>query len=41
HVLCSYEEMISSKEEHILLKSFRELKPKQQKAILCLISHES
>ncbi|PIT68110.1 helix-turn-helix domain-containing protein [Bartonella tribocorum] len=38
HVLCSYEEMISSKEEHILLKSFRELKPKQQKAILCLIA---
>ncbi|WP_375667711.1 helix-turn-helix domain-containing protein [Bartonella sp. CL435QHHD] len=31
------DERISSKEEHILLKSFRELKPKKQKAILCLI----
>lgn len=38
HVLFPYEEMISSKEEHLLLKSFRELKSKQQKAILCLIS---
>ncbi len=30
------DERISSKEEHILLKSFRELKPKKQKAILRL-----
>ncbi|WP_212112920.1 helix-turn-helix domain-containing protein [Bartonella queenslandensis] len=37
-VLFPYDEMISSKEEHILLKSFRELKPKQQKAILSLIA---
>ncbi|CAK02244.1 helix-turn-helix domain-containing protein [Bartonella tribocorum] len=40
HVLLPYEEMTSSQEEHTLLKSFRELKPKQQKAILCLIAHE-
>nr|WP_207999990.1 helix-turn-helix transcriptional regulator [Bartonella saheliensis] len=32
----SYDE-IANKEEHTLLKSFRELKPKQQKAILSLI----
>ncbi len=31
------DERISSKEEQVLLKSFRELKPKKQKAILCLI----
>ncbi|WP_330168760.1 helix-turn-helix transcriptional regulator [Bartonella grahamii] len=31
------DEGIVSKEEHILLKSFRELKPKKRKAILCLI----
>ncbi|WP_375645315.1 MULTISPECIES: helix-turn-helix domain-containing protein [unclassified Bartonella] len=30
------DERIGSKEEHILLKSFRELKPKKQKAILRL-----
>ncbi len=29
---------ISNKEEDFLLKSFRELKPKKQKAILCLLS---
>ncbi|WP_273758553.1 helix-turn-helix transcriptional regulator [Bartonella sp. AU55XJBT] len=33
----SYDE-IANKEEHVLLKSFRELKPKQKKAILCLIA---
>ncbi|WP_245410062.1 helix-turn-helix domain-containing protein [Bartonella tribocorum] len=38
HILLPYEEMTSNQEEHILLKSFRELKPKQQKAILCLIT---
>ncbi|WP_420914029.1 helix-turn-helix domain-containing protein [Bartonella krasnovii] len=38
HILLPYEEMTSSQEEHVLLKSFRELKPKQQKAILCLIA---
>ncbi|PIT68111.1 helix-turn-helix domain-containing protein [Bartonella tribocorum] len=38
HILLPYEEMTSNQEEHILLKSFRELKPKQQKAILCLIA---
>ncbi|WP_425456825.1 helix-turn-helix domain-containing protein [Bartonella massiliensis] len=27
-----------SEKEHLLLKNFRELKPQQQKAILCLIS---
>ncbi len=37
NVLYCCDEGISSKEEHILLKSFRELKPKKQKAILCLI----
>ncbi|WP_330169198.1 helix-turn-helix transcriptional regulator [Bartonella grahamii] len=37
NVLCSCDERISSQEEHILLKSFRELKPKKRKAILCLI----
>ncbi|WP_375615925.1 helix-turn-helix domain-containing protein [Bartonella sp. AP58NXGY] len=37
NVLYCCDERISSKEEHILLKSFRELKPKKQKAILCLI----
>ncbi len=31
------DERISSKEEQVLLKSFRELKPKKQKAILRLI----
>ncbi|WP_375633379.1 MULTISPECIES: helix-turn-helix domain-containing protein [unclassified Bartonella] len=35
------DEGIASKEEHILLKSFRELKPQKQKAILCLISSRS
>ncbi|CAK02246.1 helix-turn-helix domain-containing protein [Bartonella tribocorum] len=40
HVLLPYEEMTSNQEEHTLLKSFRELKPKQQKAILCLIAYE-
>ncbi|WP_185913431.1 helix-turn-helix domain-containing protein [Bartonella massiliensis] len=38
NILSPYDERISSQEEHVLLKSFRELKPKQQKAILCLIS---
>ncbi len=28
---------ISSEKEYLLLKNFRELKPKKQKAILCLI----
>ncbi|WP_409361075.1 helix-turn-helix domain-containing protein [Bartonella heixiaziensis] len=32
------DEAISSKEEHILLKSFRMLQPKKRKAILWLIS---
>ncbi|GAA5108665.1 helix-turn-helix transcriptional regulator [Bartonella jaculi] len=32
------DEGISSKEEHILLKNFRTLQPKKQKAILWLIS---
>ncbi len=36
-VLYPYDERIGSKEEQVLLKSFRELKPKKQKAILCLI----
>ncbi len=36
NVLYCCDERISSKEEHILLKSFRELKPKKQKAILRL-----
>ncbi|WP_375705083.1 helix-turn-helix domain-containing protein [Bartonella sp. AA86SXKL] len=35
-VLYCCDEGIASKEEHILLKSFRELKPKKQKAILRL-----
>ncbi|WP_142416104.1 helix-turn-helix domain-containing protein [Bartonella massiliensis] len=38
NILSPYDERISSQEEHVLLKNFRELKPKQQKAILCLIS---
>ncbi|PIT68485.1 helix-turn-helix domain-containing protein [Bartonella tribocorum] len=29
---------ISSEKEYLLLKNFRELKPKKQKAILCLLS---
>ncbi|WP_455465862.1 helix-turn-helix domain-containing protein [Bartonella sp. B39] len=33
------DEAISSKEEHILLKSFRMLKLKKRKAILPLLSH--
>ncbi|WP_375689347.1 helix-turn-helix domain-containing protein, partial [Bartonella sp. AP57NXGY] len=41
NVLFPCDDEISSKEEHILLKSFRELKPKKQKAILCLISSRS
>ncbi|WP_375640058.1 helix-turn-helix domain-containing protein [Bartonella sp. MM55XZML] len=36
-VLYCCDERIASKEEHILLKSFRELKPQKQKAFLCLI----
>ncbi|WP_375615234.1 MULTISPECIES: helix-turn-helix domain-containing protein [unclassified Bartonella] len=36
-VLYPYDDEISSKEEYILLKSFRELKPQKQKAFLCLI----
>ncbi|WP_375611656.1 MULTISPECIES: helix-turn-helix domain-containing protein [unclassified Bartonella] len=36
NVLYCCDDEISSKEEHILLKSFRELKPKKQKAILRL-----
>ncbi|WP_142416106.1 helix-turn-helix domain-containing protein [Bartonella massiliensis] len=32
NILSPYDERISSQEEHVLLKSFRELKPKQQKA---------
>ncbi|WP_175869309.1 helix-turn-helix domain-containing protein [Bartonella gabonensis] len=36
--LCACDERISSQKEHILLQSFRELKPKQQKAVLCLIA---
>ncbi|MBB5074006.1 transcriptional regulator with XRE-family HTH domain [Bartonella callosciuri] len=35
------DEGISGKEEYILLKSFRMLKPKKQKAILCLISDKN
>lgn len=38
NTFCSYDEGISSKDEYQLLKSFRELKLKKQKAILCLIS---
>ncbi|WP_409361074.1 helix-turn-helix domain-containing protein [Bartonella heixiaziensis] len=34
-------ERISNKEEHILLKSFRILKPQKQKAILQLISDQN
>ncbi|WP_375610852.1 MULTISPECIES: helix-turn-helix domain-containing protein [unclassified Bartonella] len=37
NVLYPYDDEISSKEEHILLKSFRELKPQKQQAFLCLI----
>ncbi|EJF92282.1 hypothetical protein ME9_01684 [Bartonella taylorii 8TBB] len=39
NVLHSYDEGISSKDEHQLLKSFRKLQSKKQKAILCLISN--
>ncbi|WP_246789997.1 helix-turn-helix domain-containing protein [Bartonella taylorii] len=35
------DERVSSKEEYLLLKNFRELKSRKQKAILCLISHEN
>ncbi|WP_375696647.1 helix-turn-helix domain-containing protein [Bartonella sp. AP331QHHD] len=33
-----YDEEISSKEEYFLLKGFRKLNPKKQKAVLCLFS---
>ncbi|PIT68473.1 helix-turn-helix domain-containing protein [Bartonella tribocorum] len=33
-----HDQYISSEKEHALLKNFRELKPKKQKAILCLLS---
>ncbi|EJF82661.1 helix-turn-helix domain-containing protein [Bartonella rattimassiliensis] len=38
NIVSSYNEGISSKEELFLLKGFRQLKPKKQKAILWLIS---
>ncbi|OLL54914.1 DNA-binding protein [Bartonella henselae] len=38
HVSYPRNKGISNKEEDFLLKSFRELKPKKQKAILCLLS---
>ncbi|CDO49316.1 transcriptional regulator [Bartonella tribocorum] len=38
--LCYYDDQISSKEEYLLLKNFRILTRKKQKAILQLISDE-
>ncbi|WP_246786239.1 helix-turn-helix domain-containing protein [Bartonella taylorii] len=35
------DEGVSCKEEYLLLKNFRVLKPQKKKAILCLISHEN
>ncbi|OLL39381.1 helix-turn-helix domain-containing protein [Bartonella henselae] len=36
-----HDEIASNREEYFLLKSFRELKPKKQKAILWLISDQN
>ncbi len=38
NILYCYDEGISSKEEYSLLRGFRQLKPKKQKAILWLVS---
>nr|WP_244426879.1 helix-turn-helix domain-containing protein [Bartonella senegalensis] len=41
HPAYQHDEVASSREEYFLLKSFRELKPRKQKAILWLISDQS